>query len=133
MKEVTLENLEETINIIVNDKVKFTKETSTQIGEKIATMFADAIQSGQAQPALMETTIKAKRAKGYESPESPLFATGAYSQSLEDRLIDDTEIDIVTVSELSPSWHALRERTLSVLNKDEITSICQEVISANLR
>lgn len=124
--EVTLETLGDALMKIVADKVKFTSNNAVKIGDRIGADLSANIVAGQALPELMESTIKSKKAKGYSQPETPLYATGDYAANFKGEFVADDEMWIVNKSRVSPQWQRIKERSLSVINQDNVKTILQE-------
>lgn len=111
---------------MVAGKIKFTPENAVKIGERVGIELSANIISGQATPELMESTVKAKTAKGYSQPETPLYATGDYAANFKGEFVADDEMWIVNVSHVSPQWKNIKERSLSVVKEDSVKTILQE-------
>jgi len=113
----------------VMDKIKITDQDADVIGKKIGEMMYEKINSGEATPELMETTIKAKRSRGYSQPETPLLAEGKYAAQFLGRKVAPDTIEVYNTSGKNPKWPALYDRSMSVLDESRVHDIVQEVLN----
>lgn len=78
--------------------------TANGTTERVKQIWQDNIQAG-IPPPLKERTIERKESLGYEKPETPLYATGAFSEGVGIGEVEDDSFEIISTSPVEPSWH----------------------------
>ena len=105
----------------IKKKIGFTPEKASRIAQAISEAFKSKIEAG-VQPSLKERTVKHKRDRGYERPETPLYATGEMSSSLVLGNFDETSIEIISKSSVNPLWHIGLNRASGVPQREVLTA-----------
>lgn len=124
--EITADNFQNIITAAIKQRVAFNAQNCDKIGQRIGADISGRIISGEAQPALVAKTVKAKTAKGYSQPDTPLYASGDYAAQFTVEYVSEDEAWLVNKSGKSPQWRNLRERSQSVVNKETLKTILQE-------
>jgi len=104
----------------ISNKLGFTAEKAQAIAQKISEGFKAKIEAGVS-PPLKERTVQRKRNRGYERPETPLYATGEMAGSLVLSKFDETSIEIKSVGQVSPLWHIGNNRANGVPLREVLT------------
>lgn len=105
----------------IKKKISFTPEKASRIAQAISEAFKSKIEAG-VQPSLKERTVKHKRDRGYERPETPLYATGEMSSSLVLGNFDETSMEIISKSSVNPLWHIGLNRASGVPQREVLTA-----------
>lgn len=130
--EITADNFSDVLMAKIKERVAFNAQNCDKIGQRIGADISGRIISGEAQPALAASTVKAKKARGYSQPETPLYAKGDYAARFAVEFVSEDEAWIVNKSGLSPQWHNLRERSQSVVDKNTLKTVLQEELNGNV-
>lgn len=115
--------------------------TAKNTTERVAQLWKEKIEAG-VEPALQQRTIEQKERRGYERPETPLYATGAFSEGVGVGEVNENSFEIISTSPVEPSWHgaSLYEEPAmakgvperSVLTSQEIEQIAKEELEVGL-
>ncbi len=78
--------------------------TAKNTTERVAQVWKENIEAGVS-PELKRATVESKERKAYERPETPLYATGAFSEGVGVGEVNENSFEIISTSPVEPSWH----------------------------
>jgi len=109
--------------------------TAKNTTERVAQVWKENIEAGVS-PELKRATVESKERKAYERPETPLYATGAFSEGVGVGEVNENSFEIISTSPVEPSWHgaSLYEQPAmargvperNVLSSQEVEQIAKE-------